>query len=290
MVYLINKNMNNKKNSFISSNKIIRFKLGSKAADVLAVLIYKYEYWDNEQRLSKKGPHDYFFISLNDLEAETGFSKGVNSKNIKLLKQAGLVHSIQRGLNLPNYYAIDKLAIEKYKEQHIGDFEKWQKELREKNESPYNIRKDENETSRTAKNSIQEVKKESATKNKSTKNKNTNTFTNQASLVNAFDLESGLEDKIFNLRNCNDEEKDQLALLLFNYLCCLVPSFKSFTMSEEDKELIIRMTDSKIEDYKLSSKIINNVNNIIAGQKENRFGSLFVGLSEMTLNYENLGL
>ena len=88
--------------SFIASNKVIRHELGVTAADILAELNSKYTYWDNTNQLQNRDGALYFFTSLNDLRSETGYSKNVISKHIKILKKHGLVKSIRQGLNKPN--------------------------------------------------------------------------------------------------------------------------------------------------------------------------------------------
>ena len=280
--------MNTKiEDSFIASNKIIRFKLRTKAADILAVLIYKNDYWEEQRKLEWKNGKGYFFISLNDLMAETRFSKNIIAKNINFLKAAGLVHSKQQGLNKPNLYSIDKKLIEQYKTKYKGEFNKWQKKIRENNVSSSIIGNYNNNNSGITKTSIQDTTKECSTNNKNTNNKNTNNFTNRASSESSLDLENILEKQISKLRECDDKETSQQVMILFNLLCSLVPSFDNFKMSDADKELIAQIVESEISDYNLSAKIMTNINDVNEDRKENRFGNLFVGVSKMIINYNN---
>lgn len=281
--------INTKQNSFIKSDKVIRYKLGSKSADTLAVLIYKYEYWKSQSKLVYIDGIGYFFISLNDLKAETGYTKNVIAKNISLLKQARLVQSIRQGLNKPNRYSVDQKVIDDYIDRYRGELEKWEKDTRENLVTSGGERKCEKRISRITKRCIQKTSKECATKNKNTKNKNTeNNITNRASSGSEIDLEYRLEEKISNLRSCDDQEGGQEVVSLFRLLCSLVESFKGFKMSENDRELILKLTESEIEEYKLVSKITSNAFDIIEGRKESRFGSLFVGVNEMISNYDKI--
>ena len=45
------------------------------------------------------------------------------------------------------------------------------------------------------------------------------------------------------------------------------------------------MANSDIQEYNLSAKIIANINDVNEGRKDNRFGNLFVGVSDMISNY-----
>jgi biotin operon repressor len=293
--YKIDKMSNKNQNSFIASDRVIRYKLNPKAADILAVLIYKHGYWKGEDKLRKKEGREYFFISLNDLIAETGFSKNVIAKNIKLLRQAGLVYSIQQGLGKPNFYSINQEVIDSYIERYRAELKNWQKKIKENPITISSKGKCINGTSGVTKKSVQEVKKECATKNKNTKNKNTeNTFTNRASSVCEIHLESlkekeiELEKEISDLRSDDDRNRNERVTSLFKFLCSLVHSFKFFTMSSEDKELMLNILNSEFPEYKIAPKIISNTSDIINGKKDSRFGSLFVGVVEMIANFENL--
>ena len=262
--------------SFIASDRVIRHKLGVKAADVLAVLIYKYNYWKSLGKLNSQSQKGTFFISLNDLRAETTYSTKLISEAINVLKEAGLVSAIRQGLNKPNRYLIDEEVIANYIKRYTAELEQWQRNIRD---YTGNKRISQKSTSGTTKKGTQDVRKEDATKNKSTKNKNTENknLTYQASLVKA----NHLENKIHNLRLSDDKDVTPL----FNLLCSLVPSFKVFKMSDDDEKFILKIVESEIPEYKLSDKIISNASDITEGRKEARFGNLFVGVSEMVANY-----
>ena len=137
--------------------------------------------------------------------------------------------------------------------------------------------------------SILDTSKEGATKNKNTKNKNTESnTTNRASSGSEIDLEGNLEKEIEILRCCDEVEKEVQVKSLFNKLCSLVPLFRGFSMSDDDKKLIFKMIESEIEEYKLASKITINAFDIIEGRKKSKFGSLFVGVEEMISNYDQI--
>jgi biotin operon repressor len=270
--------------SFIASNRVVRLKLGVKAADILAVLIYKYKYWKSEEKLGSLNYKGSFYISLNELRAETMFTRNVIAKSINLLKEAGLVYTIQQGLNKPNRYIIDEEVIDRYIKKYTGELEQWQLNVRDNGGYSSNKRKCENSTSRITKKNTQDVIKEDTTKNKNTKNKNTENknLTNRASSEKPIDVESDLETKINSLRQGNDKA----VISLFNFLCSLVTSFKVFKMSDDDEKLILKIVESEIPEYKLSDKIISNASDITEGRKEARFGNLFVGVTEMVGNYD----
>ena len=267
-------------NSFIASKRVLRYKLGVKAADILAVLIFKYNYWKSLGKLNSQNQKGTFFISLNDLRAETMYSTKLISEAIKALKEAGLVYTIRQGLNKPNRYLIDEEVIDNYIKEHTGELEQWQQNIRD---HTGNKRISQKSTSGTTKKGTQDVIKEDTTKNKNTKNritKNKN-LTNRASSEKPIDLESDLETKINNLR----QGDDKAVISLFNFLCSLVNSFGTFKMSDDDEKLILKIVESEIPEYKLSDKIISNTSDITKGRKEARFGNLFVGVSEMVANY-----
>lgn len=274
------------KNSFIKSDKVIRYKLGAKTADVLATLLYKHNYWRSKGKLVRKGVKECFFVSLNDLTAETTFSVSVIRSCINKLKKEGLLYSIRQGLNKPNLYTVDEQSVELYIERYRVELKNWQLKIIDSSLHQGIKRMDQNDASIKVKNNYQELKKESATNNKSTNNKSTNNVTNQASLGKEIDLEYQLEKEILNLRSF-DETESQVKSLFF-FLCNLVPSFNGFKMSDSDRDLILKLTDSEIQEYKLASKIFSNASAINEGGKESRFGNLFVGVEEMITNYDQI--
>jgi DNA-binding transcriptional regulator GbsR (MarR family) len=297
---LSNKKKIEKQEQFIRSEKVIRHVLDPKTADVLAVLIYKQDYWAKKGELSKWKGKECFFISLDDIEAETCYSNSIVAKCIKKLVAEGLVFKKRQGLNKPNLYSVDKTALKAFKKSKITSFNKWQKAVRERSSSKKidTERNIKNEESGILNLAEQEASKLSTTKNKNTENKKTKNknLTNQASLVCEIHLgpmlelekEIELEKVISDLRSDDDSDINERVKSLFKFLCSLVPSFKGFSMSSDDRELLLTILQSEIQDYKIASKIISNTSDIINGKKDSRFGSLFVGVVEMIANFENL--
>jgi hypothetical protein len=290
------------KHEFIASSKVIRYKLDAKVADVLATLTYKQDYWKKEGKLIHRKGEDYFFISHQDITAETCLSASVIAKCIKELKIKGFVLTIRQGLNKPNLYCVNKKFIETFVDNETPNFKKWQEETREGKYSrkPKESRIIKKDVSGVLNIDEQEVEKIGTTKNKNTKNKKTKNknLTNQASLVSEIHLgpmlelekEIELEKVISDLRSDDDSDINERVKFLFKFLCSLVPSFKGFSMSNDDRELLLTILQSEIHDYKLASKIISNTTDIVIRRKESRFGNLFVGIDKMIANHENLCL
>jgi hypothetical protein len=290
------------KYEFIASPKVIRYKLGATAADVLATLVSKHQYWKNEGRLIDSKGRKGFHISVDNIREETCFGKDVIQKRIKLLEKEGLIERRRQGLTKPNIYYIDKNKIDKYIEDHKEEYKRWRLSIRAIKVvvSPKDTLKDENTTSRKGNSSLLEYDETVITKNKNTKNKKTKNknLTNQASLVSEIHLgpmlelekEIELEKVISDLRSDDDSDINERVKFLFKFLCSLVPSFKGFSMSNDDRELLLTILQSEIHDYKLASKIISNTTDIVIRRKESRFGNLFVGINKMIANHENLCL
>jgi DNA-binding MarR family transcriptional regulator len=276
-----------KEDQFIMSEKVIRHGLDPKTADVLATLIYKQDYWAKKRKVSEWKGKEYFFISLNDIEAETCYSNSIVAKCIKKLVAEGLVFKKRQGLNQPNLYSVDKSAVKTFKKIKIPSFNKWQKAVRARSSSKKidTERNIKNEESRTLNLAEQEVSKKSTTNNKNTNNKNTNNLTNRASSES--ELEYEFKDKIENLRNSEEELKKADLNSIFELLVKLVPAFQYFKMSESDKDLIIQMIESELEPFNLFFKLYQNAEHIKRNEKEARFGNLFVGVSNMIGNYNN---
>ncbi|MFT6843439.1 MAG: hypothetical protein ACJASR_002220 [Psychroserpens sp.] len=277
------------KHEFIASSKVIRYKLDAKVADVLATLTYKQDYWKKEGKLIHRKGEDYFFISHQDITAETCLSASVIAKCIKELKIKGFVLTIRQGLNKPNLYCVNKKFIETFVDNETPNFKKWQEETRagKYSRKPKESRIIKNDVSRVLKIDVQEVEKISTTKNKSTKNKKTKNknLTNQASLVDQ------LESLIDNLRECYNESKQGAIIKdIFDVLCQFFKPFENFEMSAEDAEFIYQLGNSEIQILKIIDKIFENIEHIKEGRKTNRFGNLFVGIDKMIANHENLCL
>jgi DNA-binding MarR family transcriptional regulator len=278
-----------KEDQFIMSEKVIRHGLDPKTADVLATLIYKQDYWAKKRKVSEWKGKEYFFISLNDIEAETCYSNSIVAKCIKKLVVEGLVFKKRQGLNQPNLYSVDKSAVKTFKKSKITSFNKWQKAVRARSSSKKidTERNIKNEESRNLNLAEQEVPKKSTTNNKNNNNKNTNNLTNRASSESEFDLEFKFENSIENLRNSEEELKNEDLNSIFEFLVMLVPKFQNFKMSDSDKDLIIQMIESDLEPFNLFFKLCQNAEHIKRNEKEARFGNLFVGVSNMIGNYNN---
>lgn len=116
---------------FIASSKVIRHMIGIGAADILATLIYKY--WNKEERLTKYKGDTGFYISNADIMEETCFKIHTIKKNIKLLKDKGLISSKQQGLGKPNFYTLDLEKINKFIKDNEDNYKEWRLEIREQN-------------------------------------------------------------------------------------------------------------------------------------------------------------
>lgn len=278
-----------KKDQFIMSEKVIRHGLDPKTADVLATLIYKQDYWAKEGKLSEWKGKEWFFISLDDIEAETCYSKSIVSKCIKKLVTEGLVSKKRQGLNKPNLYSVNKSAVKAFKKSKTPNFDKWQKELRKKSSSKKidTERNTKNEESGNLNFAEQEASKLSTTNNKNTNNKNTNNLTNRASSESEFELEELFESLIEKFRYSEEELKNEDLNSIFELLVKLVPEFQYFKMSESDKNLIIQMIESDIKPFKLFFKLYQNAEHIQKNEKDVRFGNLFVGILNMIDNFNN---
>jgi len=280
------------KHEFIASSKVIRYKLNPKAADVLAVLIYKHEYWKNEGKLINYNGRMGFHISIDDITEETCFGKDVIQNRIKLLKKEGLVVCKRQGLTKPNIYLVDEAKINKYIEDHEEEYEKWRLKIRDKKVVvlPMDTLKGGNQPSRSGKVGIQEVVKPITTKNKNTNNKNNKNHTNRINaerVIDMFDCVNELEEKIDTLRDCHDEtDKCDCVKDIHKFLCNIVPQFKGFTMSEKDNALIAQIAYDGVPSWKIADKIVSNAKAIVEGNKESRFGNLLVGISKMNEEYE----
>jgi biotin operon repressor len=287
--------LNKSSDYFIRSSKIIRHVLGPKSADVLATLTYKQDYWKKEGKLTRKKGADYFFISHQDITAETCFSASVIAKCIKELKIKGFVLIIRQGLNKPNLYCVNKKSIETFLDNESPKFKKWQEEIRAGKHSrkPKDSRSIKKGVSRVLNIDAQEVEKISTTKNKSTKNKKTKNknFTNQASLADSSEVEWKLESLINDLRECHIEQKQGVIIKeIFSVLCQFFKPFEKFEISAEDADFISQLGNSEIQIYKIIYKIFENIEHIKEGRKASRFGNLFVGIDKMIANYKNLYL
>jgi len=275
------------KQAFIASIKVIRYKLSPKAADVLAELQYKHQYWAEQDRLINYKGRIGFYMSIDDIREETCLGKNAIQSSIKLLKGEGLIDSKRQGLTKPNIYFIDANKIDKYVDVHKEDYERWRLKIRrEKVVAPTTgSLKEGNQSSGNCNSSILDIKKPTTTKNKITKNKKSKNLTNHINvgiLTDLFDYADDLEEKIDALRYCdNKTDRSDCTKDIHKFLCNIVSKFKGFSMSEKDQAFIAQLAYDEISSWKVADKIISNALAIIDGRKESRFGNLFVGVNEM---------
>jgi predicted transcriptional regulator len=285
------KNKREFEHAFIASSKVIRAKLDPKAADVLAVLQYKHQYWSEKGKLINYKGRNGFYISIDNIREETCFGKNAIQSSIRLLKKEGLIDSKRQGLTMPNIYFIDESNITKYIEDHKEDYERWRFKVRKEKVTVLSVDtlKYKNQHSRNPNSNILDMEESAITKNKITNNKITKTLTNhinvEKELDYLFDYTNELEEKIGALNN-SDNETDRYDCIkdTYNFLCNMVPKFKGFSMSDEDHALITELVYDGASSYKIADIIIRNAQAICYGRKATRFGNLFVGLKEMKEN------
>lgn len=278
---------------FIATSKVISHIMGVEAAVILATLMYKYRYWENEDKLTSINGFKGFHISHSDIKEETCLGLSVIKRRLKNLIEKGLIKTKRQGLTKPNLYSLDEAAINQYIEDHEEDYKTWRKTLREDNrlERPVNTLIGQNELSGKANIDYQDGSISTTTKNKNTKNKTIRTITNRINAdMDVSLLEEDLLVHINGLKSCFIEDLEDLEELeglkkeLYDYLVDSFDSFKKFTMSEGDMDLMEVLVESQCEDFDISSKILSNLQGIIEGRKPVRFGNLFVGLQEMEAN------
>lgn len=283
------------KYAFIASSKVIRFKVGRDAADILATLMYKYNYFKSVKRLEYYKGHWCFYLSQSDIIEETCIKKHTIKKSLSKLKNEGLIISKQQGLNLPNYYFIDEKLINKYIADYNEEYEEWRLVIRAENKSvtPINSLKELKQLSGKDSDNFQEGTQTTTTKNKLTKNKLTkNNFTNRINAAdNKLDLmmySDKLEKLIDDVKEAkDDEEKFDCNMVLFDFLCEIILPLKGFNISEQDFRLIDELgAYSHCKSYQIADKILVNAEAILVGSKSIRFGNLFVGLREINNNCE----
>lgn len=273
---------------FIAVPKVVNHKVGLNAAAVLAILIYKYKYWNDQGRLTTKGNFKGFHISHSDIEEEVCLGTSAIARAITKLKKEDLISIKRQGQGDPNLYSVDEGFVEQYIEDHKQDYESWRKRIRVKNSSKTteNSWIGRNEGSRTAKSNDLDPSKSTTTKNKSTKNKQLRISTNR---INAeekiFDQLDVLTDAIICLREPNDD-MGASHQRLFLALRDLVPKFEKFTESPDDSKLIDKLKGYSMDPGEIAFKIVKNAVEIVNGKKDPRFGNLFVGLNEMNENWE----
>lgn len=264
--------------TFIASSKVIRYKINPQAADILATLIYKYDYWKSRNELIYFKGRLGFYISHYDIVEEVCYKIGVVQKNLILLKKEGLIDYCRQGLGKPNVYYLDKGRINDYIEKYEHEYEEWRSSIREEKPTVIPINKliGQKQISEYVKNTYQEIPNLSTTKNKNTNNKITNNFTNLH-----IDVEK-LENLIYEVQNASKESDISKNISnLYDYLIIAIPEFNGFKMSQKDYDLIENIRSYTTLSSSIANRIIRNAEAISNNDKESRFGNLFVGLKEV---------
>jgi len=285
------KKNNEIKYAFIASSKVIRYKLDPKSADILATLIYKFEYWERNGELFEHNGKLGFHISLDGIREETCFGKDVIQSRIKRLEKEGLIEKRQQGLNKPNFFFIDVAKIKKYIKKHDKEYQEWRLKIRDsKPEKPKNGWNKKNTNSGSSRSTIQAMVKPSTTNNKNTNNKKIKTLTNPINGEEENDFiqySMLLEELIDDLRTSdNPSGKDKLINDIYIFLNKMIPQFQKFKISEQDIALITQMANNGPSSFTVAGRVIRNAKAIISGGKKMRFGNLFVGIREMYEQYE----
>ena len=110
---------------FNKSSKILAFKLGNNASIILSSLIYKYNYWLNNEKLIKIGSENYFYITYINLQAETLIKQSAIKKAITDLKKAGLINVKRKGLPATNHYSLNEETINNFELIHEDEYLRW---------------------------------------------------------------------------------------------------------------------------------------------------------------------
>ena len=278
---------------FIASSKVIRYKMNTKTADVLATLIYKQDYWSSDDRLVDYKGEKFFYVSHSDIEEETCLGIQVIKRAMKTLINEGLIDSKRQGLGKPNLYYVNPPKVVAYIKNHEAEYKAWRLKIREQNKAAPYISSliGENDTSGSIKLTSLEVSKSPTTKNKNTKNKITNNNTNRINAVekeiDLFDYLDILTDAVLDLKEVDPGSQGSNSYF-YSLLIKLVPEFMNFTESPEDSILMEKIRYYSLNEDSIAFKILSNAEAIIGGKKDSRFGNLFVGLDEMNVNLEHL--
>ena len=291
---------------FNRSSKIMEYKLGIDAARLLNTLIYKHNYWLNENRMIDINGKQGFYITISNLQMETNLKPYAISKALKKLKEERLIEVHKIGLPAVNHYVVNGEAINKYEKAHVKDYEEWIKVLSEdaktdrKRFSTQSIAENQpaalivpqsakNSTTGELNSSPLVCEYSTVTNNKSTKNKITNNNTNRINAVeleiDLFDNVDELTEAITNLKEDTSDEQESHSIL-YNLLIKLAPAFGSFRESPIDSKLIDRICEYSLDPNDIAFKILSNAKSINASKKDVRFGNLFVGLEEKNINRE----
>ena len=302
---------------FNRSSKIMEHRIGIDEARLLNTLIYKYNYWVDEDRMVKLKEGDAFWITIPNLQGETNLKPFTIKNAIKKLKKLKLVEVYKKGIPAKNHFILNKKAILEFDDKYKDKYESWLDELstkagedRSRFPKQFNKTSDEDEplvkeTTSAALIIPQSAEKSptselvfrplvneysTVTNNKSTNNKNTNTTNRKNAdrcFINYDEQEEEIEKLIDNFKLDYYDDNDKQVEDIYNYLINLVSKMEKFKMSDDDYNLIMNISKYSLKSYDIASKIISNSKDISEGIKEVRFGNLFVGLREIDLNNSN---
>jgi len=290
---------------FNRSSKVLEHKIGINAARLLNTLIYKHNYWLEDERESTfiNGKRA-FYIIIPNLQVETNLSKDPIQKAIKKLVAENLIEVHKKGIPSKNYYIVNGEAIYKLERDHAKIYEKWGESIyigakndrkrfdsRTKNtpESLCLQQLDVKQPTSELKNGPLVSGFSTVTNNKSTNNKTTNNLTNHLTVDDKNNDLHEFEEELIKLIDdvkdaSDDDERPDCNMELFNFLCQIVPKFKGFNISEQDYELLVDITASSLKSEDIALRILDNAKAIMDKRKKSRFGNLFVGLQEIAQN------
>jgi hypothetical protein len=178
--------------------------------------------------------------------------------------------------------------VKQYIEDNKEEYEDWRLKIRKENgsETTVNTLIGENKPSGESKIDHQEGSISTTTKNKITKNKKLRISTNRINAEDKdFDQLDELTEAIEALKN-PDDDSDAAHKKLFLLMKSLVPRFSKFQESPGDSKLIDGIASYTLDAGTIAFKILQNAVSINSGEKEPRFGNLFVGLKEMNSNLD----
>lgn len=113
------------KKGFNQSSKIIAYKLGINASIILSSLIYKHNYWFDENKLKNIEGEYYFYITYSNLQAETTLKLSAIKKGIKVLKKANLIQVERKGVPATNHYCLNQETIANFETIHEKEYLSW---------------------------------------------------------------------------------------------------------------------------------------------------------------------
>ncbi len=303
---------------FNRSSKIMEYKIGIDAARLLNTLIYKHNYWIDEDRMVKLEEGEAFWITIPNLQGETNMKPFTIKKAIKNLEKLKLIEVYRRGVPSKNHYILNREAILGFDDRYKNEYEDWLNKLyvkavEDRSRFPEQSNKisDEEEALLKKNTSAALIVPQSAeksptseidstplvseystvTNNKSTKNKITYNTTNRINAVedeiDLYDYSDELTEAILALQAAISGDLKPHSKL-YDLLIKITPAFKSFEESSRDSNMIDKICNYSIDAYDIAFKILSNAKAIKEGRKSSRFGNLFVGLEEKNANMEKL--